>query len=54
MPLNVPLPHDLVAEWFDAIPRRISSRRYDAAKIAPALLDRLEQTCQRLTVPGSG
>lgn len=51
MPLNIPLPLDLTAEWFDAIPRRISSRRYDGTALAPTLLDRLERTCQRLNAP---
>lgn len=45
----MPLPHDLNAEWLDAIEHRISSRRYDGAPITPALLDRLEKTCERLT-----
>jgi hypothetical protein len=51
LPLNPPLHHDLAAEWFDAIPHRISSRRFDGTAPAPALLDRLEKTCQRLTAP---
>lgn len=51
MPLNVSLPHDSASEWFDAIPHRISSRRYDGTTPAPALLDRLEATCQRLNAP---
>ncbi|HSQ22692.1 MAG TPA: nitroreductase family protein [Coriobacteriia bacterium] len=51
MPLNMPLPQDLTAEWFDAIPRRISSRRYDGTSPASALLVRLEETCQRLAAP---
>ncbi|MHB8050541.1 MAG: nitroreductase family protein [Coriobacteriia bacterium] len=53
MPLNIPLPHDMTAGWFSAIPRRISSRRFDAAPIAPALLERLEGTCAQLTAPSS-
>lgn len=51
MPLNSPLPHDLTAEWLGAIPHRISSRRYDGSSVPDALLERLEQTCQRLTTP---
>lgn len=51
LPLNTPLPHDLTSEWFDAIPHRISSRRFDGTSPAPALLDRLEKTCQLLTAP---
>lgn len=46
---NEPLPPDLAAEWYDAIPRRISSRRYDGTPLAPAFLGRLEKTCDRLT-----
>lgn len=49
MPMDTPLPHDLTAEWLDAIPRRISSRRYDGVPITPAILDRLEETCTRVT-----
>jgi hypothetical protein len=48
-PLSAELPHDRAVGWFDAIPRRISSRRFDGTPIAPALLDRLETTCQLLT-----
>lgn len=51
MPLNTPLPHDVTAPWLDAIRSRISSRRYDGTPLAQPLLERLEQTCQRLTAP---
>ena len=51
LPLNITLPHDRAAGWFDAIPHRISSRRFDGTPPAPALLDRLEETCERLTAP---
>lgn len=53
MPLNTPLPHDMTAGWLDAAARRISSRRFDAAPIDPALLDRLERTCAQLTSPAA-
>lgn len=53
MPLNTPLPHDLTAEWFDAIPRRISSRRFDGTTIDGALLERLEKTCAHLSDPAA-
>lgn len=49
MAVTVTLPHDLGVEWIDAIPRRISSRRFDGTRIAAALLDRLEATCVRVT-----
>ena len=53
MPLNNPLPQDLATEWFNAIPHRISSRRFDGAAVAPALLDRLEATCANLSHPAA-
>jgi len=46
---NMDLPDDLAAEWFDAIPQRISSRRFDGVRPAPEVLDRLEWTSQRLS-----
>jgi len=47
-----PVSRTLPDEWFDALAVRISSRRYDGAAVASPLLDKLEQTCHRLTVPG--
>jgi len=38
--------------WFDAIHRRISSRRFDGVPVEPALLDRLDDTCRRLAAAG--
>lgn len=49
--MNAPLPLELSADWFDAISHRISSRRYDGTPLAPALLDRIEATCRRLSAP---
>jgi nitroreductase len=40
--------------WFEAIPKRISSRRFDAVPVDPALLDRLNETCRRLSDAGTG
>lgn len=40
--------------WFEAIPRRVSSRRFDGAPVDPVLLDRLDQTCRRLAAAGTG
>ncbi len=51
MPLNTPLPPGATGEWFNAIPRRISSRRFEEDPVAPALLDRLAETCARMTAP---
>lgn len=48
-----PLSRTLAPEWFKALPVRIASRRYDGKAVAPALLDGLQHTCRRLTVPGS-
>jgi len=39
---------DLDPAWFEAIPRRLSSRRFDGVPVDPALLDRLDETCRRL------
>jgi len=47
-----PLSRTLPKEWFDALTLRVSSRRYDGTAVASPLLDKLEQTCHRLTVPG--
>lgn len=52
MPPHAPLSRNLTAEWFDALAVRVSSRRYDGTTVSSALLDRLEQTCSELTVPG--
>lgn len=49
---HAPLSRTLATEWFDALAKRISSRRYDGTPIASPLLDSLDQTCHRLTVPG--
>jgi len=53
MRLSTPLPLDLATRWFDAIPHRISSRRYDETPLASATLDRLEKTCSRLFTPST-
>lgn len=47
-------PITLDPRWFDAMSTRISSRRFDAASLDPALLGGLEETCRRLTDSGVG
>ncbi|MBN2248685.1 MAG: hypothetical protein JW733_08290 [Coriobacteriia bacterium] len=42
---------DLETAWFEAIPARISSRRFTGEALTSAELDRLEQTCERLSTP---
>ncbi len=44
----------LDSSWFEAIPRRVSSRRFDGVPVDPALLDRLDHTCRRLSDAGTG
>lgn len=54
MSLMPPVSRTLDPVWFDAVKARISSRRYTGEAIDPALLDRLDQTCERLsTTPGA-
>jgi len=49
------LPHfSLIPEWFDAIPRRISRRRFDGSHIDTAVLDRMVETCDRLNAASDG
>lgn len=48
---RLPVSRHLTEGWFAALELRISSRRYDGAAIAPALLDGLERTCHNLNVP---
>lgn len=50
---RLPVSRTLPNEWFDALALRVSSRRYDGTAVASHLLDRLEQTCHHLTVPGA-
>jgi hypothetical protein len=52
MPPRPPISRTISNEWFDALTKRIASRRYDGTAVASPLLDRLEQTCHRLSVPG--
>lgn len=47
-----PLSRTLADEWLKALTVRVSSRRYDGASVSPDLLDRLDETCGNLTVPG--
>lgn len=49
MPFKPPASRTLDPAWLDAIQSRISSRRYNGEAIDVALLDRLDQTCQRLS-----
>lgn len=49
---HAPLSRNLTDDWSEAIALRISSRRYDGTAVASPLLDRLEQTCHHLEVPG--
>jgi len=49
MPLKPPAARSLDPAWFDAMQSRISSRRYNGEAIDDTLLDRLDQTCQRLS-----
>lgn len=36
-------------EWFDAIARRVSRRRFDGRKVDSAVLDRVDETCRRVS-----
>lgn len=45
---------DLAPEWSNAIPRRLSSRRFDGAPLDAALLDHVENTCRRLEAAATG
>lgn len=51
MPRALTISRDLDSAWFDAIPARVSSRRFTGEALTPAKLDRLEQTCERLSTP---
>lgn len=52
MPPHAPLSRVLSSEWLDALGVRVSSRRYDGETISPAILDRIDQTCGTLALPG--
>lgn len=51
MPLKPPVYRTLDPAWFDAMQSRISTRHYNGEAIDITLLDRLDQTCQRLSRP---
>jgi nitroreductase len=39
----------LKSEWFDAIASRVSRRSFDGRKVDSAVLDRVEETCRRVS-----
>ncbi len=54
MPLTPPVSRALDPAWLNAVQTRISSRRYNGETIDGALLDQLDQTCERLSAtPGA-
>jgi len=54
MSLNAFPSLELDPAWFDAIPARVSSRRFDGVPVDAVLLDRLEATCRRIADAGTG
>jgi hypothetical protein len=54
MPTTTTVRPHLHAEWFDAIRRRISRRRFDGPQGDSSALDRIDETCHQLGTSATG